>query len=147
MDRLDVDLLELLQKNSRITVSELSKILALSRPSITERILRLQEQGIIEEFTARISLAAINRGTILLIQLSSLKVSHIDFEQMIIEDEDILECHRVTGTTSYFIKAAVKNMNSMKLLIDRLIPYGDVNTSVVLESPVPYRHIVPKTKD
>jgi Lrp/AsnC family leucine-responsive transcriptional regulator len=89
-------------------------------------------------------LAAINRGTILFIQLSSLKVSNSEFEEMIKGDEDILECHRVTGSTSYFIKAAVKDMNSMKLLIERFMPYGDINTSIVLESPVPYRHILPK---
>ena len=44
MDRLDIILLELLQKNSRITISELSKQLALSRPSISERILRLEHK-------------------------------------------------------------------------------------------------------
>ena len=143
MDKLDIDLLKILQENARITISELSKKIALSRPSITERILRLQEKGIIEEFTARVSLTAINRATILFIQLSSLKVSNSEFEQMIKEDNDILECHRVTGNTSYFIKAAVKDMSNMKLLIDRLMPYGDINTTIVLESPVPYRHTVP----
>lgn len=147
MDKLDIDLLELLQENARITISELSKKIALSRPSITERILRLQEKGIIEEFTARVSLAAINRGTILYIQLSSLKVTNNEFEQMIKGDDAVLECHRVTGNTSYFMKAAVKDMSGMKLLIDRLMPYGDINTSIVLESPVPYRHMVPKVND
>lgn len=147
MDKLDVDLLKLLQEDSRMTISELSKKIALSRPSITERILRLQEKGIIEEFTARVSLAEINRGTILFIQLSSLKVSNSEFEQMIKKDTEVLECHRVTGSTSYFIKAAVKDMGSMKMLIDRLMPYGDINTSIVLESPVPYRHLVPEIKD
>lgn len=147
MDKLDIDLLKLLQENARITISELSKKIALSRPSITERILRLQEKGIIEEFTVRVSLNAISRGTILFIQLSSLKVSNSEFEQMIIEDGDILECHRVTGSTSYFIKAAVKDMSNMKLLIDRLMPYGDINTSIVLESPVPFRHIVPEVNE
>lgn len=146
MDKLDMDLLKLLQENARITISELSNKIALSRPSITERIIRLQEKGIIEEFTARISLPSINRATILFIQLSSLKGSNSEFEQMVIEDEDILECHRVTGSTSYFIKAAVKDMSSMKLLIDRLMPYGDINTSIVLESPVPYRHVTPLEK-
>lgn len=147
MDELDIVLLKLLQENSRITISELSKKIALSRPSITERILRLQEKGIIEEFTVRVSLAAVDRGTILFIQLSSLKVPNSEFEKMIIKDDDVLDCHRVTGNTSYFIKAAVKDMSSMKLLIDRLMPYGDINTSIVLESPVPYRHIVPKIND
>lgn len=56
MDEIDVSLLELLQKDGRITISELSKKLALSRPSISERMYRLQEKGIIEGFSARVSL-------------------------------------------------------------------------------------------
>jgi Lrp/AsnC family leucine-responsive transcriptional regulator len=147
MDKLDIILLKLLQENSRITISELSKQLALSRPSISERILRLQEKGIIEEFSARVSLNAIGRNTILFIQLSSLKVSPNVIEEMIAEDEDIIECHRVTGHIDYFIKAAVDGMESMRLLIDRLMPYGVVNTSVAIKSPVPYRHISPKIKN
>lgn len=143
MDKLDIDLIKILQENSRITISDLSKILALSRPSITERIIRLQEKNIIEEFTTRISLKAIGRNTVLFIELSSLKVSPEVFEDMIREDQDILECHRVTGHINYFIKAAVNNMESMSSLIDRLMPYGNINTSVVIKSPVPYRHIVP----
>ncbi|MCH4198505.1 MAG: Lrp/AsnC family transcriptional regulator [Clostridium tyrobutyricum] len=144
MDDIDIKLIELLQKNSRMTISTLSKKLALSRPSITERILRLQEKNIIEEFTARISLKNIGKNIILFMQLSSLKVSMDIFEEMVKKDEDILECHRVTGPINYFIKAAVNNMDDMSFLIDRLLPYGDVNTSVVLKSPVSYRHIIPK---
>lgn len=143
MDKLDFKLLDILQKDARITISELSKKLALSRPSVTERILRLQEKGVIEEFSARVSLAAVGRDTILFIQLSSLKVSPLEFEEIIRDDADILECHRVTGHINYFIKAAVHGMDSMRSLIDRLMPYGDVNTSVVLVSPIPYRHVVP----
>lgn len=145
MDDIDIKLIELLQKNSRMTISTLSKELALSRPSITERILRLQEKNIIEEFTARISLKNIGKNIILFMQLSSLKVSMDIFEEMVKKDEDILECHRVTGPINYFIKAAVNNMDDMSFLIDRLLPYGDVNTSVVLKSPVSYRHIIPKS--
>ncbi|QUH27148.1 Lrp/AsnC family transcriptional regulator [Serpentinicella alkaliphila] len=143
MDKLDVNLLELLQKNSRMTVSDLSKKLSLSRPSVAERMIRLQEKGVIEEFTTRVSLDAIGRGSILFIQLSSLKVSPHVIDQMIIDDKDIIECHRVTGHIDYFIKAAVSNIEGMKKLIDRFIPCGVVTTSIVISSPVPYRHVLP----
>lgn len=56
MDKMDRDILKLLQENARMTISELSKELSLSRPSMSERLLRLQEKGIIENFTTRVSL-------------------------------------------------------------------------------------------
>ncbi|RSK27688.1 Lrp/AsnC family transcriptional regulator [Bacillus sp. HMF5848] len=143
MDKLDVKILEILQRNSRTTVSELSKELALSRPSISERLLRLQEKGIIEEFTTRVSLAAIGREILLIILVSNVKVSLSEFEEFVRHEQEIIECHRVTGEVSYFIKAAVSNMNGMRLLIDRLLSFGQINTSTVLTSPVPYRYVLP----
>lgn len=143
MDHIDVKLLELLQADSRITVSELSKRLSLSRPSVSERLHRLEEKQVIEGYTARVSLPSIGRDILLFIQLSTLKIAVSEFEQLITEEQDILECHRVTGPVSYFIKAAVSDMNSMRKLIDRLITYGNVNTSIVLTSPVSYRSVLP----
>lgn len=146
MDQIDIDLLKLLQADSRMTISKLSKNLALSRPSVSERVHRLQERGVIEEFSARVSPAAVGRETILFMQISELKITPLEFERLIKEEIDIIECHRVTGQTSYFIKAAVSRIEGLALLVDRLIPYGKINTSVVLSSPVPHRHIFPEGK-
>jgi Lrp/AsnC family leucine-responsive transcriptional regulator len=67
--------------------------------------------------------------------------------KMIAVDEDIIECHRVTWHIDYFINAAVDGMESMRLLIDQLMPYRVVNTSVSIKSSVPYRHVSPKIKN
>ncbi len=147
MDAVDIKMLELLQKYGRITISDLSNELALSRPSVSERLHRLQEKGVIEEFTARVSLPAVGRDIMLIIQVSGLKVSPQEFEALIKEEEEIIECHRVTGEVSYFLKAAVSSMNRMRLLIDRLIPFGNINTSTVLGSPIPFSYILPIKED
>ncbi|MCM3653842.1 Lrp/AsnC family transcriptional regulator [Metabacillus litoralis] len=144
MDQLDIRLLELLQTDGRMTISELSKNLSLSRPSVTERLNRLQEKGIIEGFSARVCPKAIGRDVIVFIQLSELKTSsYTEFEKWIMQDSDIIECHRLTGATSYLLKAAVIGMDHLSKLIDRLTPYGNVNTSIVLSSPVSFRCITP----
>ncbi len=147
MDEIDTRLLEILQLDGRIKISDLSKRLALSRPSVTERLHRLEENGVIEWYGAKVSPAAIGRGVMVFIQVSDLKITPKDFEEMIKEETDIIECHRVTGTVGYFLKAALTDMDSMRILIDRLIPYGNINTSVVLTSPVPYRTLLPKGKE
>ncbi|MDQ8736231.1 Lrp/AsnC family transcriptional regulator [Paenibacillus sp. LHD-38] len=144
MDQLDRSLLQLLQEDGRMTVSELSKRLALSRPSISERLLRLQERGVITGFGARVSPAAVGRNIQLIIQMSELKVSPTEFEKRIMNDDEIMECHRVTGTVSYILKAAVTGMDALSELVERLMPFGNVNTSVILSSPVMNRSILPK---
>src|SRR6478735_1877182 len=122
MDKMDCDILKLLQDNGRMTISELSKELALSRPSMSERLVRLQEKGVIEGFTARVSLKEIGKDILLLIQVSGLKVALSDVEEVIKDEAEIIECQRVTVEVSYFLKAAVSDVNSMRALIDRLIP-------------------------
>ncbi|MEC1624677.1 MULTISPECIES: Lrp/AsnC family transcriptional regulator [Bacillus mojavensis subgroup] len=145
MDKIDKKLLELLQENARITIIELSKKLNLSRPSVNERLRRLQDNGVIQGFTARVSAEAIGKGTIVIIQIGNLKIECRRFEELIKEETDILECHRVTGTNSYFLKAAVATMKDLEALVDRLIPYGQLNTSVVLSSPILSRPLLPVT--
>ncbi|WP_219837193.1 Lrp/AsnC family transcriptional regulator [Paenibacillus sp. R14(2021)] len=136
MDKLDKTLLELLQEDGRMTVSELSKRLSLSRPSISERMLRLQEKGVILGFSARLSPAALGRSVQVIIQLREVKISAAEFEQRIKGFEEIIECHRVTGVISYIIKAAVTSMDELSLLVERFMPFGDVITSVILASPI-----------
>ncbi|HEX7064362.1 MAG TPA: Lrp/AsnC family transcriptional regulator [Bacillales bacterium] len=143
MDPIDRKILELLQEDSRMPIIQLSKELHLSRPSVNERLRRLQDHGIIQGFTARIAPEAIGRRTIVIIQMGNLKIKCRRFEEMIQEETDVLECHRVTGTNSYFMKAAVASMKDLEAFVDRLIPYGQVTTSVVLSSPVPYRTMLP----
>ncbi|MEW4372287.1 Lrp/AsnC family transcriptional regulator [Paenibacillus kandeliae] len=143
MDHIDARLLTLLQEDARMTISDLSKQLSLSRPSVTERLHRLQERGIIQGFTAIVSPSAIGRSIMLMIQISDLKVSASEWEKMIVQEEDVIECHRVTGEIGYIIKAAVDGMEGLRQLVDRLMVYSYVNTSVVLTSPVERRHVLP----
>ena len=140
MDSIDKKMISILQKNSRVSVSKLSEELSLSRPSINERLLRLQEKGIIEAFTIRLSLPKTNRPILLIIHVSALKVMPDEFEEYIKKEKDVLECYRVTGESSHILKAAVQDVNSMRELIDRLIPFGLVNTSTVLSAAVEYRY-------
>ncbi|NGY85730.1 Lrp/AsnC family transcriptional regulator [Bacillus megaterium] len=141
MDQIDVQLLSILQRDGRMTISDLSKKLALSRPSVSERLRRLQERGVIQRFSATVSPKALGRDTQLFIQVSELKRKPEEFEDFIEQNEDVLECHRVTGPVSYFIKATVSGMDGLRMLVDELIPYGNVNTSIILKSPVENRMI------
>lgn len=144
MDTIDRKMLEILQEDSRITIIELAKKLNLSRPSVNERFRRLQERGIIEGFTALISLEKIGKGTLVIIQIGNLKVVCRKFENVVKEEKAILECHRVTGSDSYFMKAVVSSTKELEELVDRLVPYGQLNTSVVLSSPVSNRTLLPE---
>uniref|UniRef100_UPI0028973562 winged helix-turn-helix transcriptional regulator n=1 Tax=Paenibacillus odorifer TaxID=189426 RepID=UPI0028973562 len=61
MDDIDLQILELLKSNGRMTSSEISKIVHLSVPSITERIRKLENNGLIDQFTVKLNRKAIGQ--------------------------------------------------------------------------------------
>src|SRR5699024_12814737 len=75
MDGIDRRILELLQEDGRMTIIELSKQLNLSRPSVNERIRKLEDNGVIEGFTARISSEALGKNISAFIQICNNKLS------------------------------------------------------------------------
>ncbi|UCZ54469.1 Lrp/AsnC family transcriptional regulator [Bacillus shivajii] len=143
MDQTDIQLLEILQEDGRITISDLSKKLSLSRPSVTERLIRLKEQGIIHKISARVSPDSVGRKVMLFIQVSEITIPYHEFEEKVKNHPDILECHKVTGMVNYILKAAVNDMDHLGKLIDHFIPFANINTSIVLNSPVEERSILP----
>ena len=56
---------------------------------------------------------------------------------------EVRECHRVTGTESYILQVAVRDLPHLEKVIDSLTPYVATNTSLVLASPVPWNPVVP----
>jgi Lrp/AsnC family transcriptional regulator, leucine-responsive regulatory protein len=147
VDYIDYKILKLLQEDSRMTIIQISKELHLSRPSINERLRRLQESGVIEGFTTRISPQAIGKSVQAIIQIGNLKCGCREFEEKIKSEQDILECHRVTGTDSYFMKTAVSSIHLLEDLVDKLIPYGQVTTSIILSSSISHRPLLPDIEE
>ncbi|RUL51758.1 MULTISPECIES: Lrp/AsnC family transcriptional regulator [Lysinibacillus] len=147
MDNIDIQLLDILQNDGRITVSELSKALSLSRPSVTERLTRLMEKGVISRISAIVPPPKVGRDLLLFIQVSQVKVPYAEFENMIVDHPDILECHRITGVVDYLLKVAVNDMEHLRRLSDELLKYGNINSSIVLKSPISNKKILPSMED
>ncbi|PIE94565.1 Lrp/AsnC family transcriptional regulator [Bacillus fungorum] len=142
MDEIDKKITLLLQEDARMTITEMTEHLHLSRPSVTERLKRLQDAGIIEKYTARISLDVIGKSLQAFLRIENLKIPCKKFEEKIYEEHRILECHRVTGESSYYLKVAVHSMKELEELIDIVIQFGTVKTSMILSSPIPYRSVI-----
>ncbi|MBZ4222847.1 Lrp/AsnC family transcriptional regulator [Bacillus wiedmannii] len=142
MDEIDKKITLLLQEDARMTITEMTEHLHLSRPSVTERLRRLQDTGILEKYTARISLDAVGKSIQAFLRIENLKIPCKKFEEKIYTEYRILECHRVTGESSYYLRVAVHSMKELEELIDIVIPFGTVKTSMILSSPIPYRPVI-----
>jgi Lrp/AsnC family leucine-responsive transcriptional regulator len=54
---------------------------------------------------------------------------------------EVLECHRVTGRDSFILKVVAESVGALEQVLDRLLPFGALTTSIVLSSPVAPRPI------
>lgn len=134
LDRLDWRILETLQSNARISNTELGKQIGLSQPAVTARIKRLEEQGVIEGYAARVNPGLVGRGiaAIVRIRTTHAQIKHClsAFEAM----PEVIEAHRITGEDCFMVRIVVADMAQLEAAIDTLANFGPVTTAVVLAS-------------
>ena len=143
MDAIDLKIIDLLQKTSRLSITELSRIISLSRPSTNERVTKLLEKGVIEQFTALISAKKIGYHVSFYIQVSELKIPYTQFVEVLLKEPAVTEIHAVTGSANYILKAFTKDIHQMHELLAKLMPYGKMNTSVILNTPLENKPLAP----
>lgn len=145
MDEIDNEIIKILQEDSRTSITDISKMVNLSRPSVKERIDKMVEKGIIEYFTVTVDPKKIGRKVVFYIELADLNISHNIFVEKMLEKEVITEIHAVTGKNNYIMKASAPDIEIMNGLLEELMAYGSVETSIVLNSPLKRKVLLPFT--
>lgn len=110
LDRIDRRLLQLLQRDGRITNTELAEQVGLSQSACLRRVQRLEREGVIEGYGAVLNAAAVGRATTVFIEISlnSQSEAALDaFERAASASPDILECHLMAGDYDYLLRVAV----------------------------------------
>ncbi len=133
LDRIDGQILRLLQKEGRLPFVELADQVGLSVSPCIERVRRLEREGIIQGYHARVSPDALEAGLLVFIEISLEKKSRDIFDEFrhaVNLLPNILECHLVSGDFDYLIKARISEMKSYRgLLADVLLKLPGVKES------------------
>lgn len=140
LDKIDRRILTTLQDNGRISNIELSKLVGLSASPCLERVKRLEEQGYITGYAARLEPSLLGASMLVFVEISLTKTSpdiFADFAAAVQQQDDIQECHLVSGNFDFLLKTRVADMTSYrKLLGDTLLRLPGVRESrsyVVME--------------
>lgn len=127
LDNKDNKILELLQKNGRMTAKDIAERVELSVPAVAERIKKLVEEKIIREFRAIVDSKKLGYDVtafILLVMASSERyeamINHVK------KSDEILECHSITGQGSHMLKVRIKNTSSLEILLRKIQSWEDV---------------------
>jgi Lrp/AsnC family leucine-responsive transcriptional regulator len=142
IDQIDWKLIEALQTDGRASFAELGRQVSLSPPAVAERVRRLELAGVITGYRATVDPARLGLDMQAWIRIV---VSGPEYELVgsrLKEVPEVVECHRVTGTDSYVVKAVVRSVAHLEDLTGRIMPHaGSTITSIVLSTPVPFKPI------
>ena len=131
-DRTDLDILQALQEDGRISNAEISRRLGL------ERIRRMERAGIIERFEVRLSPRKLGLDMTVLIDLATDESpSEHNIAGQLAEIPEIQEIHEVAGTRDYFLKVRVSGTDQLAQVLDRIgsIPHVlNSRTTLVLRT-------------
>ena len=142
MDNIDLKILDMLQVNGRITMKELAQHVGLTSPATIERVKKLEEARIISGYKAvlNIDLAGLPIRVFILVTISEGPAEAVgDYAQ---KHSSILGCHRVAGSASHILEAAVANLAALGTLLDDLGRLGIAEPLVVLSSCVENKPVV-----
>lgn len=142
IDNFNERILRELQKDGRITNSELADRIGLSASACLRRVQDLEQKGIIKGYRAVIDQAKLGKGFVAYVTVglkTHTKEAQHAFEQAIIQSEDVVECHNVTGSFEYILRVESEDLISYKKFHTDVL--GDVpqvatiSTNVVMGSP------------
>lgn len=131
-----------LQQNARISFAELGRRVGLSTPAALDRVRRLEEAGIILGYHAELDAAKVGMPITAFIRISVVGEALQRVIGIAENLDEVLECHRVTGTDSFVIKVGVSSVEHLQRLFDQFSPYTATTTSIILSSPVARRSIL-----
>lgn len=143
MDKIDLKLIELLQKNARYSLKYLAKEVFLSTPAVSSRILKLEEGGIITGYSAKINLLKLGYSIKAFINLEMSPREKTEFYPFIASCPNVLECNCVTGKYSMIITVAYHTTLELDAFIGELQKFGNTETQIVFSTPVDHRGIDP----
>ncbi|TCB67529.1 Lrp/AsnC family transcriptional regulator [Acinetobacter sp. ANC 4178] len=140
LDDYDRKIIQQLQQNGRLTNQELAELIGLSASQCSRRRATLEQKKIITGYYAQIALKADPSPITGMIEVSIRNHYDAGFEkflEFILDEPRIRDAYKLTGTSDFLLKVAVKNLDEMSQLISKISSHqfqiNDITTSIVLE--------------
>jgi Lrp/AsnC family transcriptional regulator for asnA, asnC and gidA len=135
LDRLDKEILEILQEDGRISYSKIAQMLNMSESTIHMRIKRLRELGILRGFYADVDMEKIGLKVLAFVQLKADPKKYEQVLNVLKEMKEVAEIYDVTGEYYALVKVVVPSNEDLAKVLDdigKLDGVTDTYTMIVL---------------
>lgn len=135
-DDIDRHLLTLLTANARLPLKELAAQVGLSSPSVSDRLRRLEEQGLIRAFTVEIDPAQLGYTLQAIVRIRPLPGRLHLVQRLIEEIPEITECDKVTGDDCFIARLMLRDISHLDRILDSIADKAETSTAIVKAQPV-----------
>ena len=121
LDEVDIRLLQALQAKGRRRRNELAEEVGLSLPAVSERLRKLEDRGYIRGYTAVLDARMFGKDVTAFVLVSVDTSRHFeDFLKHVDTDQEILECHAITGEGSHLLKIRTTNTATLERILSKI---------------------------
>ncbi|VVE04622.1 AsnC family transcriptional regulator [Pandoraea eparura] len=124
LDRLDRRILALLQQDGRMSMKDLAEQVGLSITPCIERVKRMERDGVIMGYFARVNPAALGAALLVFVEITLDHKSGNMFDQFrreVLRIPEVMECHLISGDFDYLIKARIREMSEYRKLLGDIL--------------------------
>jgi len=136
LDETDRRIIDILARDARVSLKELAGQVALSGPSVAERLRRLEEKGIIRAFTIDLDPKALGYTLQAIVRIKPLPGKLHIVRQLIEEIPAFVECDKVTGDDCYIARLYLHSIEELDEILDRIADKAETSTSIVKAQPI-----------
>jgi Lrp/AsnC family leucine-responsive transcriptional regulator len=138
-DDRNVEMLRLLRDNPRMGTAELARRVGMSAPAVRERVLRLEEAGVIAGYKLELDPAALGYPVCAYVRVRPAPGQLPKVASLAKRLPQVVECHRVTGEDCFVMKVHLPTLDRLDVILDQFLALGQTTTSIVQSTPVPAR--------
>ena len=130
IDRTDLEIIQLLQANSRLQWREIGEQVHLTGQAVANRIRRLEELGIILGYTVRLDRSKLGQPLTAFITVFMKTTDHFAFHSFVNQSELVTAADRISGEGCYLLQVKVASHEALTELLNRILEFGNYRVSL-----------------
>ena len=124
IDRMDRKILDILQREGRIAITELAARVGLTTSPCAERVKRMERDGVITGYHAQVAAGAVDKPLLVFVEIKLAAKGGDVFDAVrdeLLHMPEVMECHLVSGDFDYLLKFRLRDMREYRSLLGSVL--------------------------
>ncbi len=124
IDRVDAEILDMLQENGRLSNAKVAERLSMSETPCWRRLKRLEQDGVIAGYQAVLDRRTLGLGVMAFVQLGCAEHTEAateEFQKIIQSSPNVLSCHNTTGEADFLLQVVAKDLDDYSRFVESVL--------------------------